>query len=55
MFMEVSSNLKDRPVSFFQKRGGRACVVFFLNLPRQGWSPAETKQASWELYPGKWD
>jgi len=55
MFMEVSSNLKARPVSFFQRRGVRVCVVSFLNLPHRVWFPAETKQVSWELCPGKLD
>jgi hypothetical protein len=48
-------NLKDRPVSFSQKRGDLVCVVSSLNLLHLVSFPAETKQVSWELYPGKSD
>ena len=55
MSMEGFSNLKDRRVSFRPKKEDPARVASFLSLLRQALSPAETRQASWELYPGKSD
>jgi hypothetical protein len=55
IFMEGFSNLKGRSVSSSQKKEGPVYVVFSQNLPHRVSFPAETKQVSWELYPGKLD
>src|SRR4030042_1634300 len=52
-FTEAFLNLKGRQASSSQKKGVLVCVASFLNPLHPGLSPAETKQASWELCPGK--
>jgi hypothetical protein len=53
MFMVGFFSLKDRQASSSLKKEVPVYVASFLNLPLLVWSPAETRQVSWELYPGK--
>jgi hypothetical protein len=53
MFMEAFFNSKARLVFSSLKKEVPVYVASFLNLPLLVWSPAETRQVSWELYPGK--
>jgi hypothetical protein len=50
--MEGFSDLMGRRAFSFPKREVLAFVVSFLNLLLQAQSQVETKQVSWELYPG---
>jgi len=53
--MEAFSSLKARPASSFPKGEDPVYGASSQNLLLQVWSPAETRQVSWELYPGKLD
>jgi len=55
MSMEAFSNLKARLASSFPKGEGPVYDASSPNLLLRAWSPAETRQVSWELYPGKLD
>jgi hypothetical protein len=52
MSMEEFSDLKDRQAYSLPKREALACAASFPNPLLQAQSQAETKQVSWELYPG---